>query len=260
MVSEGVNVLVCIKRVPGTAGTVVLTPDEQGVDARHVGFTVSPHEECAVEAAVEVVEAHGGSSTVLTLGPEDAVEQLRDALAMGIGSAVHVVADSDGYGPADVASAIAGVVNAAAERPQLLLFGTDAADTGDFQVGIRVAYLLGLPVVSGVRSFEVDAAGGRVVATGDGPEGEETFEVPLPAVLAVKEGGITPRYPSIPGRLKAKRAPVERVEPVAPVAGSGRVRLTLPPEQPSAVEILGTGPDAAGAVVDLLQKIGVVNR
>src|SRR5215470_845811 len=123
MVSEGVNVLVCIKRVPGTAGTVVLTPDEQGVDARHVGFTVSPHEECAVEAAVQVVEAHGGTSTVLTLGPEDAVEQLRDALAMGIGSAVHVVSDSDGYGPADVASAIAGVVNGAAERPQLLLFG-----------------------------------------------------------------------------------------------------------------------------------------
>src|SRR4249919_2993482 len=258
--SEGVDVLVCIKRVPGSAGTVVLTPDGQGGDTRHVGYTVSPHEECAVEAAVQVVEAHGGSARVLTVGPEDAVEQLRDALAMGIGGAVHVVADSDGYGPADVAAAIAGVVTAAEPRPQLLLFGTDAADTGDFQVGIRVAYLLGLPVVSGVRSFEVDPAGGRIVATGDGPDGEETFELPLPAVLAVKEGGITPRYPSIPGRLKAKRAPVEQVVPAGPPAGTGRVRLTLPPEQPSAVEILGTGPDTAPAVVDLLQKLGVVNR
>jgi electron transfer flavoprotein beta subunit len=79
------NVLVCIKRVPGSAGQILLTPDEQSVDTRHVGHTVSPHEECAVEAAVQVVETHGGAATVLTLGPEDAVEQLREALAIGVG-------------------------------------------------------------------------------------------------------------------------------------------------------------------------------
>ena len=63
------NVLVCVKRVPATAGKITLTADEQAIDTRYLGFTVSPHEECAVEEAVRIVEAHGGSSTVLTLGP-----------------------------------------------------------------------------------------------------------------------------------------------------------------------------------------------
>jgi electron transfer flavoprotein beta subunit len=257
------NVLVCIKRVPGSAGTVVLTDDAMDVDTKHVGYTVSPHEECAVEAAVQLTETHGGEATVLTLGPEDAIEQLREALAMGVRQAVHVLADNRAYGPADVSEAIAGVARAHADGGSpydLLLFGTDAADTGDFQVGIRTAYLLGVPVVSGVRAFEVDPAAGLVTATGDGPEGEETFEVPLPAVLTVKEGGITPRYPSIPGRLKAKRAPVEQVAPAAAPAGPGRLRLSMPPEAPSQVEILGEGADAAPALVDVLQKIGVVGR
>lgn len=255
------DVLVCVKRVPGASGQILLADDGQSVDARHVGYTVSPHEECAVEAAVQVVEAHGGSATVLTLGPQDAVEQLREALAVGVGGAVHVQADSDAYGPADVAAAVAAVARARADAGapfDLLLFGNDAADTGDFQVGIRTAYLLGLPVVTGVRTFEV--RDGVAVATGDGPDGTEEFEVPLPAVLTVKEGGITPRYPSIPGRLKAKRAPVEVVEPAAPAVGTGRVRLVLPPEQPSTVEVLGTGAAAAPAVVDLLQRLGVVAK
>ena len=261
--TDGLNVLVAIKRVPGSAGTVMLTDDAMGVDTRHVGHTVSPHEECAVEAAVQLTQAHGGEAVVLTVGPEDAIEQLRDALAIGVRRAVHVVADSGSYGPADVAAAIADVARAHAAdgRPyDLLLFGTDAADTGDFQVGIRTSYLLGVPVVSGVRSFEVDPATRLVTAIGDGPDGEETFEVSLPAVLTVKEGGITPRYPSIPGRLKAKKAPVEQVEPSGTPGGTGRLRLTLPPEPPSQVQILGTGADAAPALVDVLIKSGVVGR
>ncbi|HSE54962.1 MAG TPA: hypothetical protein VLB03_04475, partial [Nocardioidaceae bacterium] len=84
------------------------------------------------------------------------------------------------------------------------------------------------------------------------------FEVPLPAVVAVMEGGVSPRYPSIPGRMKAKRAPVETVPATVQPGGSGRVRLKLPPSQPSAVEVLGTGPEAAPAVVDLLESLGVV--
>ncbi len=255
------DVLVCIKRVPGSAGTVTLTADGAGVDTRHVGHTVSPHEECAVEAAVQLAELHGGSATVLTLGPEEAIEQLREALAVGVSSAVHVLAETERYGPADVAAQVAAVIEAhaaAGREYDLVLFGNDSADAGNFQVGIRVAYLLGRPVVTGVRSLEV--ADGVVRARGDGPEGAELYELPLPAVLTVKEGGITPRYPSIPGRLKAKRAPVERVEPGVDPTGTGRVRLSLPPEQASTVQLLGSGPDAAAAVVDVLVKIGVVGR
>jgi electron transfer flavoprotein beta subunit len=252
--------------VPGSSGTVTLTPDGLGVDTKHVGYVVSPHEECAVEAAVQLAEAHGGSATVLTLGPDDALEQLREALAVGVTAGVHVVAESDRFGPADVAAEIAAVVKAHAAQGKsydLVLFGNDSADAGNFQVGIRVAYLLGRPVVTGVRTLEVstlEVSADRVLARGDGPDGAELFDVPLPAVLTVSEGGITPRYPSIPGRLKAKRAPVERLDPAAEPAGTGRIRLTLPPEQASTVTILGTGPEAAAAVVDVLQKIGVTGR
>ena len=89
--------------------------------------------------------------------------------------------------------------------------------------------------------------------------------MPLPAVLTVKEGGITPRYPSIPGRLKAKRAPVERGRGHGASLTRHRrgVRLVLPPEQPSTVQMLGIGHGqrgAAVAVVDVLEKIGVVGR
>ena len=69
------NVLVCVKRVPITGGKIVLTPDERAIETRHLGFTISPHEECGVEEAVRIAERHGGSTTVLTLGPAEAEEQ-----------------------------------------------------------------------------------------------------------------------------------------------------------------------------------------
>jgi electron transfer flavoprotein beta subunit len=252
------NVLVCIKRVPDAAGEVLLTADEQALDARFVGFTVSAHENCAVELAVRIAGADGGTATVLSLGPAETVEQLRAALGVGCGAAVLIEADPVGFGPADVAREIAAVVAAHAAEGKmydLILLGNDAADTGDFQVGIRLAYELGRPVVNGVRTVEVD--GGVATARGDGIDGVETYAVPLPAVVTVLEGGVEPRYPTITGRMKAKKTPIETVAPRQEPRGPGRVRLTLPPAQPSTVDVLGEGPDAAAAVVDLLQRLGV---
>jgi len=254
------NVLVCIKRVPDLGGEITLTPDGLGVDDSALGHTVSPHEECAVELAIQVAKDTDGQATVLTLGSSDAVEQLRHALALGCTGAVLVEADASAYGPADVAAAIADVIRAheaAGTTYDLVLLGNDASDTGDFQVGIRLSYLLDRPVVAGVSTLSID--GDRVVARGGAPDGgTEIFEVPLPAVLTVMEGGIEPRYPSIPGRMKAKKVQIEEVAPSGTPAGAGRVRLKLPPVQPSQVEVLGEGPEAAGAVVDLLEKLGVV--
>ena len=249
------DVLVCVKRAPDTGGDVTLTADGQSVDARGLGFTISAHESCAVELAVRIVAEDGGSVTVLTLGTQDAVEQLRSALGVGATSAVLIEADDPAaFGPADVAREIAAVVEDAAY--DLVLLGNDAADTGDFQVGIRLAYLLNRPVVNGARTLEV--TGGTATAKVAGPDGVETYALPLPAVVTVLEGGVEPRYPSITGRMKAKKAKIETVAPRAEPRGSGRVRLTLPPAQPSTVEVLGEGPDAAPAVVDLLQRLGVV--
>ena len=259
-----VDVLVCVKRVVDSTGQVTLADDEQSIDGRYAGYTLSRHEECAIELAVQAAKATGGSSTVLTLGDDDAEEQLRTALAVGIEAATHIVAESGLRGPADVAAELASVVrdHAAAGRSYgLLLLGNDAADSGDFQVGIRLAYELGRPVVNGASTVTVEESpeGPVVVAVGEGPEGQETYRVPLPAVVTIREGGVEPRYPSVPGRLKAKKIAIEERQPVSATTGSGRVRLVLPPPTPSAVQILGTGPEAAPAVVDVLEKLGVLS-
>ena len=275
------NILVCVKRVPQTGGRIVLTADNQAIDTKFLGFTISPHEECGVEEAVRIVEAQGGSSAVLTLGPPEAEEQLRDAMALGIDRAILLQTDAGEWDPVSTAAAIAETVASqeAANVPfDLIIFGNEAADTGDFQVGIRVAVALGRPVVSGIKglSFRDRVA----VARREAPSGGwETYELPLPAVIGVKEGLNLPRYPSVPGRLRAKRKEVERIAlGSSPAGGAGlgagagseggtgaipgptKLGLRLPAEERTAAEILGRGAEAAPAVVDLLERIGVLAR
>ncbi|MDF1604580.1 hypothetical protein [Nocardioides sp. YIM 152315] len=245
------SVLVCVKRVVDSSSEVVLTDDGQAVDGRYAGFTMSAHEECAVELAVQI-----GDARVVTLGDADAVEQLRAALAVGCTAATHVVADPQTFGPADVARELAAVVRE--HDHDLVLLGNDAADSGDFQVGIRLAYELGWPVVNGVATVSVQD--GTIVADGAGPNGHETYRLPLPAVVTVLEGGVEPRYPTVPGRMKAKKVPIDERQPTAEPAGPGRVRLLLPPPAPSDVQVLGKGAEAAPAVVDLFERLGVLAR
>ena len=248
------NVLVCVKRVPETAARITLTADEQEIDTAYLGFTISPHEECAVEEALRIVEAHGGSATVLTLGPAAAAEQLRNALAMGVGAGILLETDGAEFDPAATAAAIVEVVR---ERGfDLLLFGNEAADSGDYQVPVRVAAALDLPCVTGVKGLELD--GGRAVARREAAGGWEVYEVPLPAVISVKEGINLPRFPSLPGRLRAKKAELETHAPQRRAPGLEKVRLVVPVEEPSAVEILGNGPEAAPRVVEVLRELGVV--
>jgi electron transfer flavoprotein beta subunit len=256
------NILVCVKRVPATGGRISLTADGRDIDTRYLGFTVSPHEECAVEEAVRIVETQGGSSTVLTLGPEVAGEQLRDAMAIGIEKAVLLETDGSDWDPMATAGAIVDAIRALeadGETFDLLLFGNEAADTGDFQVGIRVATALGRPAVTGIKAIEV-GADGRVTARREAAGGWEVFELPMPAVLAVKEGLNLPRYPSVPGRLRAKKKDIVRMTPQARPGGPTKERLLLPEGNESTVEVIGHGPAAAPAVVELLTRLGVLGR
>lgn len=256
--SNGVRVLVCVKRVPESGGSIVLTDDQQAVDGRFTGFTISAHEACAVELAVRIADATGGSATVLALGPAEASEQLLNALSLGCTAAVLIEAEAPRFGPADVAREIAAVIRAHASEGRsydLVLLGNDAADSGDFQVGIRLAYALGLPVVNGVSTVEV--AEGVMAAHAAAADGEETYSVPLPAVATVLEGGVEPRYPTMKGRMAARKLTIERREPTAEPVGPQRIRLVLPPAPPTSVEVLGEGAAAAPAVVDLLERLGV---
>jgi electron transfer flavoprotein beta subunit len=251
------NVLVCVKRVPLTGGKITLTDDERAISTRHLGFTISPHEECGVEEAVRLVEQHGGSSTVLTLGPPEAEEQLRDMMAIGIERAVHLLTGGEEWDPQATAAAIVTAIRSQPEPFDLLLFGNESADAGNYQVAIRVAQALGLPVVTGVKAIQV-LDGARVRCEQEVAGGRDVYELALPAVVTVKEGLNLPRYPSVPGRLRAKRKPLDTVSPAAAEARLRMARLKLPESAGKHVQILGNGPEAAPAVVELLREIGVV--
>ena len=248
------RLLVCVKRVPLTGGLMVLTADEQAIDTKHLGFTISPHEECAVEEAVRLVEANGGEVVVLTLGPAEAEEQLRDCMAIGADRAILLRTDGREWDAQATAAAIVEAVRG--EEPfDLILFGNESADSGNYQVGIRVAYALGLPVVTGLKGIAVEDA--QVRCEREAGDGREVYEVPLPAVLTVLEGLNLPRYPSVPGRLRAKSKPLATFEPARPEPRLEMLRLVVPAGQGKQAEVLGEGPSAAPRVVEVLQRLGV---
>ncbi|ARS91190.1 electron transfer flavoprotein subunit beta/FixA family protein [Natrarchaeobaculum aegyptiacum] len=249
------NVLSCVKRVPNTGAKIVLTEDNQRIDTSNLGFTMSPHEECAIEEAVQLAEDHGGSAHVLTLGPEEATEQLRTGLAMQADEATLLESGGEEWGPRATANAIADVIDDLEDEFgafDLLLFGNESADMGNCQVGVRLARRLGLPCVTGIRSLDVDD--GVAVAKREISGGEEVYEVDLPAVVTVKEGINEPRYASMRAKMQARRKEVSRREPTGE-AGPGtfeKIRLEAPETDDSPAEILGEGVDAAPAIVEVL--------
>jgi electron transfer flavoprotein beta subunit len=253
------RILVCVKRVPLTGGRIVLTADEQAIETRHLGFTISPHEECGVEEAVRLVEQHGGEVVVLTLGPVEAEEQVRDQLAVGADRGVLLANDSgEEWDPQGTASAIVAVVEAeraAGREFDLIVFGNESADSGNYQVGIRVAHALGRPVVTGLKGLSVED--GRARCEQEVPGGRDVYLVPLPAVVTVLEGINLPRYPSVPAKLRARQKPVETSSPERPEPKLEKLRLVLPPGQGKQAEVLGQGPEAAPKVVEMMRELGV---
>jgi electron transfer flavoprotein beta subunit len=193
------------------------------------------------------------------MGPPEAADQLREALAMGIEEAALLETDGTDWGPQATANGIVEAVRAyqdQAEPYDLLLFGNESADNGNFQVAIRVAHALDLPCLTGVKGLEIQD--GKATARREASGGWEIYEVPLPAVISVKEGINLPRYPSLRGKLAAKKKEIEHRHPEPVSEGLQKVRLQNPPEAGGAVEILGEGPGAATRVVEVLKELGVV--
>jgi electron transfer flavoprotein beta subunit len=253
------RIAVCIKRVPITGGRILLTDDARAINTQHLGFTMSPHEECGVEEAVRLIEANGGDSVVLTLGPPEAVEQLRDAMALGIDRGIHLQTDGQEWDAEATAGALLAAVQAdeSASGPfDIIFFGNESADSGGFQVGIRVGHALGRPCVTGLKKVTLDGASVRCEQEVEG--GRDVYVMPRPAVLTVKEGLNLPRYPSVPGRMRARTKPVAVTTPSRPAPRLELVRLAVPAGQGRRAESLGSGAAAAPAVVEVLRKAGVL--
>jgi electron transfer flavoprotein beta subunit len=271
------EILVCVKRVPTVGGAITLTDDRRAIDTKASGFTISPHEECAVEEAVRLVERFGGSVTVATLGPAAAEEQLRACLALGASAAVLLeTAPGAEVGPIATAVALHSVAaggTAAGGGFDLVLLGNEASDTGDYQVGIRLAHLLGWPAATGIKALSVDDAGISASASRTYRGMLETFALELPCVVTVKEGINLPRYPSLPGRLRAKRAAITRMpgpdgasgeaaQPAQSAQPAQDVRMTslrVPDAPRKQATVLGRGAEAVSALVNVLVELGVVS-
>ena len=247
------NITVCVKRVPDTETRIA--PDGTDIERDGVKYVLSPYDEFAVEAALQLVEgaaegqaAAAGQVTLLSFGPEATKESLRAGLALGAHRAVLLKGDPgmDGWATARVlASELEG------DGADLVLFGVKAVDDDQQQVGPMVAELLGRPCATSVAA--IDMAAGVATCRRAVEGGQEVVEVDLPAVATVTKGRYEPRYASLRGIMMAKRKPL--VEKEAPVVEAALVveRLDLPPGRAEG-RIVGEGPDAVPELVRLLRE------
>jgi electron transfer flavoprotein beta subunit len=240
------KIAVCLKRVPDTTTKIVLAGDGKSIDETGVKFVPNPYDEYALEAAIQLKENAGaGETVVVSLGGDAAQETIRTALAMGIdrGVLLRAAGSPDGL---EVARALA----AELEGFDLVLFGKMAVDDYNHQVGPMVAELRGLPCITAVASLAVEDGG--VTAEREVEGGVEVVTCRLPAVLTTDKGVNTPRLPSLKGIMAAKKKPLETKDVTL---GAGTLQVTglaLPPErQPG--KIVGEGPDAVPALVQLLR-------
>lgn len=256
------RVLVCVKRVPAPGSKINITDDGQAVDDTNLGHTMSPHEECALELAVQLVESHGGESHVLTLGVSEADEQCRWAASIGITKATLVDVGTQGWDPQRTARALTDSIRSIEEADgtfDLIIFGNESADTGGFQVGIRVSHALGRPMVNAIKGVNISDEGSTLEAQRETDSGMEVYRLPMPCAVGVKEGITWPRYPTMRGRLASKKLAVDSVSSDAAPGGQTMIRLNRPEEKVSETIILGTGPEAAPKVIELLKELGLTS-
>jgi electron transfer flavoprotein beta subunit len=176
-------------------------------------------------------------------------------MAIGADRGILLETQGEDWDAQATAAAIVDAIRAEAEPFDLLLFGNESADAAGYQVGIRVAHALGLPVVTGLKKIELGAETARCERDVGGAR--DVYEARLPAVLTVLEGLNLPRYPSVPGRLRAKQKPLARTAVASPAPQLELLRLVVPEGQGKEAELLGEGPAAAPRVVEVLQELGV---
>jgi electron transfer flavoprotein beta subunit len=211
------KVLALVKHVPESTAKIQVKDDGSGIETRGVKFVMNPFDEFAVEAALQFKEKNAAANaqiTALTVGPATAVDVLRTAFAMGVDHAVHLC--DDRFADLDEMS-IARVIAAAIKDSNfdLIFTGKHAIDYDSGQVGPALAECMGLPHVGAITSLEWagDFKSATVRRRVEGAE--EVVEVKLPALLTCEKGLVEPRYPSLPGLMKAKKRPVDTKDAAA---------------------------------------------
>ncbi|KOO52402.1 electron transfer flavoprotein subunit beta/FixA family protein [Viridibacillus arvi] len=202
------NIFVLVKRTFDTEEKIVVTGGAIQEDGAE--FIINPYDEYAIEEAIQVRDAQGGEVTVVTLGGEDAEKQLRTALAMGADKAVLINTEDDLDELDQFSAAYILAEYLKDKEADLILGGNVAIDGGSGQVGPRVAELLGINYVTTITKLEIDGKTVKIVRDVEGDS--EVLEAELPLLVTAQQGLNEPRYPSLPGIMKAKKKPLEELE------------------------------------------------
>lgn len=249
------NILVCLKQTFDTEERISVKDGDVNEDD-NVQWVINPYDEYAVEAAIQLKEEHGGVVTVITVGPERAEQALRTAMAMGADKGIRVADDvlGDEHTIAKVlAAAIQGL------DYDIILGGYMTIDNGAAQVGPRLAEALGIPHISTITGLEVH---GNEVKVEKDIEGDVAYmKASLPILLTAQQGLNEPRYPSLPGIMKAKRKPLDRiamsdlnVDETDIAAKTESIEVFLPPKKSAGRILAGDLDDQVSELVAMLKN------
>ncbi len=249
------KILVCLKQVPDSTVRVKVAPDGRSIMTEGITWAISPYDEYAIEVALERKDADPATTvSVVAMGPARSRDALRQALAMGCDDATLVTAAEE-VGGLTAARALAALV--AERKPDLVLCGKQASDDDQGLVGPALAEALGLPHVAMVTKLEPADGGAHVTKEVDG--GHEVWKAPFPSVLLVHKSEKEPRYPSLPGIMKAKKKEIPEVA-LATLLGDAAAlpavaitRLEQPPAR-------GGGKILTGAMAEIATQLATLLR
>lgn len=254
------KIAVCVKAVPDTETKITIAADKKNIDLTGVRFITSPYDENAVEEALRIKEKHGGETFVISMGGDECTDVIRDSLARGIDSAIHLKdADFKGLGPLDTAKVLAAAIKDGAY--DLILCGQQGVGGDNNQVPSILAELLDLPQATVIVKLEID--GNKFKAEREVEGAHEIVEGSLPAVLSAQKGLNEPRYSSIKGVMAARKKEIA-VKDAEALGIKGKVggdaqkvklkELSLPPVRPSGKKIEGDADTQAKTLVQLLRS------
>ncbi|WP_373230035.1 electron transfer flavoprotein subunit beta [Cohnella sp.] len=248
------NVYVILKQTFDTEEKIKIQNGQVSEDG--VKFVINPYDEYAVEEAIRIKEQAGGHVVVLSIGPERSAEALRTALAMGADEAVLL--SNEGI-PSDEYSLSVVLASYLADKSyDLILGGNFSVDNGAGQVAIRLSELLGIPHVSSITKLEL--LDGKASVERDAEGDLEQMEISLPSLFTAQQGLNEPRYPSLPGIMKAKKKPFRHIRlnelnitPDQLRAKTAQTELNLPPARAAGHILQGDLPSQAAQLVNLLR-------
>lgn len=256
------NILVCVKQVPDTEAPIRIKPDGSGIDETALNLVVNYYDEHATEAGLRLREQFGGSVTLLSVGPERAKEALRTGLAMGADEAILINDPTlEGVDHIGLAGVLAEVIRTLPH--DVVICGKISTDDNAGIVGPALAEFLGLPQATAIAHLEVDATAASAVVHREVEGGVEVLQVPFPAILTVERSLNEPRYPSLPGIMKAKRKEIKTLNLAAlglNASGIGAAAsrtvltsLSAPPKRKAGRTFDGDTDQAVAAIVAFLK-------